>query len=256
MKLSDLILVYDYKEPLTKIPDSLGFGYYGTISGTQDKTKIQCHVCGLLFKSLFFHILSHDMTTTEYKERYGLAYQTTLTSPQFKEEKRQRYLQIFNATKRKTMRQKGQVQANKNPNFAKGRTLSLETKNKRGSCPDQILAKIQEATTTLGHTPSLLEFQREEYGQRYWALIKRTFKTWNNALKIANLKPKNPKHHTQGSKRYSKEELLENIRIFKQETNRAPTYSDFGTEMLPAYTTYQSHFKTLDNARTLAGIYN
>lgn len=251
MKLSDLTVIYNYKEPLTKVTS--GFGYFGCLSGTQEQDKLQCHICGELFKDLGMHVVyKHQVERHDYKERFGLARLTKLISPTYKDEKREAFLKAFDEKKRQKMSKKGHDKALQTPSKG-GVKISLETMNKRGSCPDQIIAKILETEKKLGHVPSLVEFQREDFGQRYWALIKRTFKTWNNVLKVARLK----KIHSPSrfvTHRYHPEELLEYISIFKQEEGRIPRYSDFSNGMLPAYTTYKSHFGTLEKARQLAHI--
>lgn len=66
-------LIYkNYKEPLTKVVD--GHGYYGTIAHTQCGGKIQCHICGFLYKDLSSHLRNtHKMTSKQYRERFQIA---------------------------------------------------------------------------------------------------------------------------------------------------------------------------------------
>lgn len=254
ISLNKLVVVYDYKEPLAKVQS--GFGYYGCLSGTSDKEKIQCHVCGKLFKDLNFHLKVHDIPVKDYKQKYGLASSTKLISPVMKQQRREKFMETFTFEKREKYRAmacKAWVASEKKGGA--NRKLSLETKNKRGSCPDQIIAKIIETTKKLGHVPSLQEFMREPFGDRYWHLIRRTYKTWNNALKVANLRRcLSPSQFI--THKYHPSELIELLSIFTQEEHRIPRYSDFGNGMLPAYTTYARKFGTLEKARSLAGVYD
>ncbi len=267
MRLSDLIVIYDYKEPLKAIPESLGFGYYGCISGTQGGTKIQCHICGLLFRCLSSHIgRVHNMGIREYQDLFSLVYETKLISPEFKKERRETYMQTFSKEEREKNQRKASKKAGRQYGKIHARPkLSLETLNKRGSCPDQIIAKILEVKKKLGHQPSQREFMVQDDGEKYFRYIRRTFKTWNEAIKVAGLTPQarweagraysKPERKPTGRRGYSKEELIEYLKLFKQEENRVPRCSDFGLGILPHIRTYQHHFKTLQNARSLANIY-
>jgi len=260
-----MTIVYNYKEPLREIPKEFGFGYYGCISGTEDMTKIQCHICGFLGKNLIFHIRGkHQMEQADYKEKFGLARKSKLVSPVYSKEKREAYLLKFDEAKRIKIRELATAKAlssDKNSTEirrSRKQDLRLEVKNKRGSCPDQILSKIFQVEQEIGHVPSLTEFRRYEFGERYWHLIRRTFKTWENALKMAGLEKKVPSNNSSPFviHKYNSEILLEYLSLRTQETRRIPRYSDLGEGMLPHYTTFARHFGTLENARRLAGVYN
>jgi hypothetical protein len=61
----------DYKEPLRPIED--GFGYMGTLATNDDRSLIQCHICGHYFGNLVMHVWSkHQMRSRAYKEKFGL----------------------------------------------------------------------------------------------------------------------------------------------------------------------------------------
>lgn len=122
-----------------------------------------------------------------------------------------------------------------------------------GTCPDQLLDKIHEVKKKLGHTPSLKQFMKETGGQRYKHLIIATFGSWLNALRLAGLQPKE-KELYHDYRRYTKEELLEHLRIFAQEHRKRPTESDFIRGLLPTTTTYLRHFGSIKEARRLADI--
>jgi hypothetical protein len=59
-----------------------------------------------------------------------------------------------------------------------------------------------------------------------------------------------------GHRNYSDEELLEYLRIFAQENGKVPTATDFRRGLLPSYECYIRRFKTIENARRLAGVYD
>ena len=130
----------------------------------------------------------------------------------------------------------------------------METKNKRGVCPDQLLAKIKEVAEKVGHTPSLVEFIEVTGTQRFKHLIFKTFGSWKNALKMVNLQPKEKRMGRYI--KYSSEELLEYLVIFAQENLRIPTSTDCRRGLLPDSAVYTRRFGSLPKARELAGVYN
>lgn len=252
---------YNYKEPLKSV--IAGFGYYGVILGTLDGRKIQCHVCGKLFARVDSHIgQAHDkMTAREYKEKFELAYTTALISENIRAELKERTLKwLASMTKedREKLRKENAKQLAKwNREHPEQPKLRLETKNKRGTCPDQLLEKIKEVAERIGHTPSKHEFIGETHTQRYVHLIYKTFGSWSNALKMTELSPREVKQ-LKGLKkpRYSNKELLEYLTIFAQENHKIPTHTDFRRGLLPSYGVYTRRFGKIENARKQAGVYN
>ena len=183
-----LVHVTIYKEPLRPVPKEIGFGYYGAILGTEDGALIQCHICGNLYSHLSSHVRhKHNIKSREYKERFLIAYSTSLVSSQ----ERKRLIAYMmeriesegwtgsKAEKYGLMgsesRKKGQPK------------LTLETLNKRGTCPDQLLNKINEVYLKLGHPPTLDEFEKATGGQKYKHLIYKTFGSYNEALKTLGI---------------------------------------------------------------------
>ena len=91
-KSKNWLLFYNYKEPLKEIKN--GYGYYGAILATEDGTKIQCHLCGGLYSELQAHIrMFHSMKVRDYKEKFELAYTTSLISESIRNERKMRTLE-------------------------------------------------------------------------------------------------------------------------------------------------------------------
>lgn len=243
-----------YKEPLRRIPRSEGHGFYGAILMTKDLDKIQCHVCGETHRTLAGHLAKHKMNGKEYKEKYQLAYSTALVSETFRTQLRQKTVDWI---KTLTPEQKAEyrIKARENQRWDHEQPkIRLETKNKRGTCPDQLLDQILKVAKKLGKTPSKHEFIGETGTQRYVHLIYITFGSWSKAVEMAGLAPRKivPKGNTIG--RYDDETLYEYLRIFTQENNRVPTFTDFRRGLLPSYETYTRRFGTIQRARDLAGV--
>ena len=250
------LTIKNYKEPLKKIPRKEGFGYYGTILVSKDGTLIQCHMCGKLFASLPGHIQrAHKTKVTDYKKTFDLAKSTALVSEMERYRMKQamlNYIKTLTPQQQKERREKMRDIFRKRGKFQP--TISLETKNKRGTCPDQLLAKITEVAKKLKHTPSLGEFIDETGTQRFKFLIIKTFGSWKNALKMLKMSPKGS-HSKGGRVKHTDQQLLEYLKIYTQENRKLPTATDCKRGLLPTYETYERHFETFENARQLAGVY-
>jgi len=131
----------------------------------------------------------------------------------------------------------------------------LETKNKRGTCPDQLLQKIKDAKKSLGHTPSKKDFIDYCGGQRFVHLIYKTFGSWSNGVKMAGMQQKEVLKKGKPRKpNYRKEELLEYLRIFYEENGRPPTETDTRRGLIPDSIAYRRIWGGMPAARLAAGI--
>lgn len=254
----------NYKTPLREIKN--GYGYYGALLSTIDGSGVQCHMCGELFTDLSFHILrKHELTVTEYRNKFMLSVRTALISENERLFRANRTIKWMKGRKQwqDTVTEAERKAHYKRMNEArwstKNKNLSLEIKNKRGTCPDQLLDKILEVAHKLGKTPTVIEFIDETGGQRYINLIYKTFGSWSKALKQVNLelhiqtRATGHKFPHQGGRGYTDEELLEYIRIFAEENRRKPTQTDCKRGLLPEYSCYK-RFGGFPTARELANI--
>lgn len=248
--MDKLYPIHVYKHPLK--PNVGGHGFLGVVLQTEDGTKLQCHVCGKLFRSLASHIqLAHETSVKEYRKKFSLMHNTALVSDV------ERVVRVDRMNNlRATMDFVGNtVKANKASVLAtKGKpyVMSLEVKNRRGSCPDQIIDKITQYHREHGKTPTRYEFEDAyAWGKRYVRLAERTFGSWSNALKKAGLEIRATEKREHG-KRWSDEEILELINLFRREEGRQPSFSDFRRGYLPHPTTVTRRFGSLDYARALA----
>lgn len=241
-------LVYpDYKEPLRALKE--GYGYFGTVALSKDKKKIQCHICGKMYKSVSSHLSqTHGMTVEEYKDKFGLAGTTTLIG----NATRKKFRDHYNKTKRKFLEHhrqkglKGTVERNKE---RKGNKLRMEIRNKRGNCPDQLIDKITKLYDKLGRAPSVAEY-RKEYGKGAPSQLYYYFGLWDNAFSKAGIKS----FKKQKEEKYTKEKLIEAFQTFYKRFNRTPQYSDLGNHGLPSRTPVRRLFDTMNIARYEAGV--
>jgi hypothetical protein len=246
-----------YKEPLIKIPKKIGYGFYGCLLASKDGKYVQCHICGKLFGELQAHVRqSHRMDIPEYREKFKLAKTTALISEDrrlFRKERTVLWMQSLTDEQKEQYKQWARDGRNKRSRAQP--QLRLETKNKRGTCPDQLLEKIKEVAIDIGKTPSKIEFIWATGTQRYVHLIYKTFGSWGNAIKMAKLSPLEKKKGGYVRK-YTNEELLEYLLIFTQENGKVPTFTDFKRGLLPSYSVYTTRFGSIEKARRIAGVYN
>lgn len=248
MKLTYL----NYKEPLKPVED--GHGYFGTLAQTEDGTEVQCHICGTLVENLGTHAWSkHGLKAREYRVKFQLGLRTPLCSDAFSEKYKALKVDLWNSLseEEKEARKEQMKLAQENTNRV-GNPRSLESLNRDGMCPDQLIEHIKSCAGKLGHSPTFKEFEIE-YNGKYVGAINRTFGSWNGAKRMAGLAfsktgsetPHNRSGHTN-------EVLLEYLRNFKQEKGYEPTCGDWRRGFLPSYNLYKHRFGGISKARQLA----
>lgn len=257
----DFITLHHYKEPLIKVKNGEGFGYYGALSSSRDGNFVQCHICGKLFKDLGSHVRQkHRMPLSEYREKFQLAYTTSLISESERERRKNGTLEWLKnmseeeKIKLRNKQRKGFLKYLKERGERIQPKIQLETRNKRGTCPEQLLEKIREAKEKLGHTPSKHDFIRYCGSQRYVHLIYKIHGSWKKAIEMCGYKISDKKGGS--PKRYEDKELLEYLKIFYIENNKIPTITDFRKGLLPDYETYRKRFGSIYKAREMAGVPN
>lgn len=255
IKYEDKILTLtNYKEPLREIQKGAGFGYYGALAVTTDGQYVQCHMCGQLFHNLGPHLYTkHKITARDYREKFQLAYQTSLTSETERQRMKEttlKWLKSMTPAQRKKLleyqiecaREGRRLRHSAQPK------IRLETMNKRGVCPDQLLDKIKEVKEKIGHTPTSKEFVKVLGTQRYKHLIFKVFGSWRDALKSMGEEIARPKNT------YTDDELIGYFKRYYEKTGNIPTYTDLKRGILPDYTTYKRRFGNLNYVRELAAI--
>lgn len=249
--MKDLIYT-NYKEPLTK--NVSGFGYLGTIAETKDGSSIQCYECGKLFVKLATHIKpAHKMTVREYKDKYQISYSTPLASRQARERQSVVYRENISANTHKKAvaglaKYRADVKAGKRKHILPKQGSLLERKNKNGTCPDQLIDKLQKLTDANGGHIGYRQLQKDHLA--FLGNLIRTFGTLNKARKMAGLQNKGYDVF-----RYSEAQLLEAMRDFYGRHKRVPTCTDFKSENnLPNYKAYTSRWGSINRARYFAGL--
>lgn len=234
-----------YKEPLREVPD--GFGYLGTLKFDKTNEFTQCHVCGYYFKQLGQHVrFNHGLKAEDYKSQFGLTRGAALTAPVTREKMRQAtWLKL---TPDQRVQRTKDLLANRGSR-PRGAGKSLQQKNREGRCPDQLLQKIIDLSELTEHTPSMKDCA-DILGHGWRMSILRTFGTWNNAVKLAGLKPNTA---ADGAKtRYSEVQAVAMLRDFKDQHGREPYISDLKDGLLPSEDVYRRLFGKFSKAKEFA----
>lgn len=238
-----IIFYEDYKEPLKAVPN--GFGYMGTIAVTENREKIQCHICGNLYRSLGGHLRLHKTNSRDYKIEFGLPLDAALVGDDLRVERQQNA--ISNSIGRPEEIKKYNEKVKKEGLKHGGHKMTLKTRNKKGICPDQVLEKILDLKEKIGRTPSLDEFH-EEYSGKYLSPIIYQHGSWLEAIKKLGLQSRKE------LRTVNKLKLLQDLVDFKEKHGRIPTTSDFKRGFLRDKNVYIRQFGTLNNARIEAGL--
>lgn len=244
---SMMILYEDYKEPLKTVSDAKGegYGYMGTLAMSDDREYIQCHICGDLYRALNAHIrLEHTISVPEYKKEFGLSSGTKLIGDSLRYDLQQKRIYRGQPEHLKVYVQKlksGEIKSYKRSDY------SLEWRNKKGLCPDQVLEKILDLKEKIGYIPSYEEFY-VEYKGRYVHSIKYLHGSWSKAVHKLGDRTR------EDLRRHSEEDLIEELKNFQNNHNRIPMTSDFNRGLLTNKGTFIRKFGTLNNARVAAGM--
>lgn len=262
------VYYYNYKEPFMDFED--GYGFLGALAYSEDQKKIQCHFCGQFFKAIrYSHIekcegvkayeKKHNVlieNCNDYKEAVGLNKSAVLVGEDTRlklvarsqEPHRKAQRKDWFTEENKQKRRKKLVKANKRRT---GEKISIEKRNKFGTCPAQLLERITEVHEALGHTPSKREFY-DYYKGKYIGAIYQVYGSWVNAVEKAGYTPVSKQEGA--NYKYSDEELLQHLISFYERYGRLSTYSDHARGLLPSYDTYTTHFGGINKARRLAGL--
>lgn len=259
----DTEIVYkNYKEPLTKVKN--GYGYMGVVATNKTGTHIQCHECGLFFEYLAGHIRLHKLDKYSYKNKYGLMFNTALISDATREKLVNSYKlrvnrvkdgkrveQAINASLKKYWAdvKSGKV---KRSDRRRGKG-SLEQKNLKGTCPDQLLDAIREVAEDLGRVPTVKEFGYYK-NSRFISPIYYTYGSWENAVRSAGYTPRGEAKDLAWQEARKRENLIKVMQDFYKRHGRVPTASDFRAGMIGNLKNYQREFGSIAEARRAADL--
>lgn len=233
---SGAIKLYNYKEPFMPVPQGC-YGYLGVLMHDAEADLIQCHICGEWLQTLNHHINKHGLTAKSYKVEFGLSNSTALIADGLREEYIKRANK--NPTNFKEL-QKGRIK--------RGRTapdhLALESKNKKGSCPLQILDRLDWIKQKLGRVPSPSEIRKIDKfegvtfnGSGLLKLLDKTYGSYENAIEQLNWSTVDIKRNH----KWTRKSLLEITEKFYKKHMRFASSSDMKRKLFPERNTFAQY---------------
>lgn len=246
---SGFVKLYNYKEPFMKYEG--GFGYQGVLLFDGESDKVQCHMCGKWFEQLGGHLIrEHNMYASDYKEMVGLFQTTALVSEKVREKL------IANGKNSKNLKigkKKSNAEKKKISNTLRKNADVRQRQNIVGTCPAQLLAKLQAEYQLLGQTPrDPKHANRVEKKYRKEALESakrlgaretyvRVFGSWANACEMANIPlRKAGQTITVRKSVWTKERAIEWTTEFIDANGRVPMFKD-----VPSALSNRYHIKKL-----------
>ncbi len=245
----NLIPLYKAQPPFMDF--KRGFGSLGVLMEDMDTGKIQCHLCGELFKSVARHVQHrHDMTADDYRAETGLGITTPLvcgnTSLLLREsgwvnlskEKLEKKRQLLMENSRSVHRRKA-------PGLKKFGPRSVQMQNLFGTCELQAQAYFWELYKKNGNrVPDTKSDEKLRY------LVYRRFTSYDEALKAWGVSDEEivQKKKAVWSKQAaatdrtkahpptlwdSVERVKSSLANFVRSEKRGPTFSELGNGRLP-----------------------
>lgn len=234
---------YNYKEPFMLYEG--GHGFQGVLLHDPVADKVQCHECGVWLDALAGHIhKEHKEDVATYKSKAGLSPNAALVN------ERIRALMSASASERMDghpgLQKAGVPQT---PELIATRAeamrqygASIEHKNKKGTCPAQLIDRLQKLAKEKGRTPSIDECT-------FSATIKRNFGSWREGIVCAGLEPRLPGGNAEFHRPFDREYLLNELRLFKDVNGREATSSDMRRGLISRFAAFQREFGSFVNAR-------
>lgn len=216
---------YNYKEPLMKFTE--GYGFVGALVFDGKTDKIQCHFCGEWLGSLPHHLRrEHNMTASEYKERVGLLQTTALISESARAkliasglDKR---LQNLRAGGKMTKEVREKIRATCKKNGSNPEQLNLH-----GTCPEQLIARMQKIARENGDKLRMRDFDNFD------EIVIKTYGSIKNACEIAGIPYREVGRTLKNElirKSYTDDRAINFIREYIVRFNKSPKRRDFTTQ--------------------------
>lgn len=244
---SGFVTLYNYKEPFMKYEE--GFGFRGVLLFDGMTDRIQCHLCGDWMEYLPNHLKrEHSMTAAQYKDRVGLRQSTALLGEM------QRAKLISNGLERRLSNlviqgAKSAEQREKIRQTSIRNGELMENKNERGTCPLQLITRLQNLASKLGRTPLNREITfdatlRKVFGNVKTAMLRAGLTPRASGRTVNNWRAKNPT--------YTRETLIQAFRDFREANDRNPSSSDARRGLVPRPENYYKHFGNWKTALDIA----
>lgn len=223
---SGFVTLYNYKEPFMDYKG--GYGYMGVLLFDGESDKVQCHLCGEWYIALGNHLhKEHAMRAIEYKQEVGLNKKTALIGENM----------------RAKLIKSGLERRLKNLQSRKGKVVSEEVKQKIsntlkenrfekmntvGTCPAQLIDRLQKLYNKLGRTPKMSEIGFEQ-------ALKLTYGSMEEACRVAGIPYRKEGKTVDNPRWIKKEQVLHFMSSFLKREGKFPSRKDFIREGVRGY---------------------
>lgn len=216
---SGYVTLYNYKEPFMKYDK--GFGYLGVLLFDGATDQIQCHLCGQWFKALPQHVSKeHNMMAAAYKQEVGLLQSTALISESTRAALIASGHKRFKNLRKGTKHTKEQIEKIRNTLIENGK--KFENMNLRGTCPEQLLDRLQKLYKEKGE-----DFSSRDIG--FSEALEKVYGSVREACTLAGIPYRKSGENKSYSHRikYTREDALAFFKEHLLRFERIPTSKDF-----------------------------
>jgi len=162
------VTLYNYKEPFMEFRG--GYGYEGVLLFDSETDKVQCHLCGEWCFYLPNHLhREHNMTAEKYKNKVGLRKNTALIGERTRAKLIASGTDRFNNLK---VHCTPHSEESRNKISETLKALRRQTQNETGTCPLQLINRLQNLYNDLGRTPTRKELSFHETLVKVYGSIK------------------------------------------------------------------------------------
>ena len=217
------VMVTDYKEPILPVNHG-GFGWYG-VQAYNDQGQLMCHECGGFYDHLGCHIRKHHLNRIEYKNKFGLLFQSNLSSAAAHEKNRILALErIAPVGKREALITRCK-QLRRTTHRGANRGIA-ELVNRHDTCRAQLLRRLGELAIKYGKDISVMQVRAES--TTLVGLLQREFGSFNEAKRLLRLQTREG-----GSRaKISRDVVIGDMVTFYNKYKRWPRMVDYRNKLL------------------------
>lgn len=222
------------KKPLVKVKK--GFGFKGVLLQNENRTLVQCHVCGKWYQGLNGgHLLTHNTNQRNYRKQFGLERMTGLvadaTSYQMEASKQERFHKMTDEEREKIKQRFLEIR--KSRVYVKQKHRE-EYKNKQNTCDAQIQYRLKAYVhqyrelpkrTMKGEGSRLIDLLKRKYGplEKGYALYGLPFKRKLNGharFRVYEMIAPNKESYFVNTRRFDKNDcykwMVDNCKVLSQ----------------------------------------
>jgi hypothetical protein len=254
---NDLFPLYKPEPPFMEY--SGGYGFMGVLLQSKETGKIQCHLCGRMFKNVARHVQhAHDIDDGGYKDEVGLNKHVPLVCESTSQKLRESFTSLSPEKKEKRIRlltRNNKRLHTENRYVKRSKGVSVQYQNQYGTCDLQAKHAFWKEYTALGHVPT-----NNEMSGRLKSLVYTRFKSYDEALRAWGIgeeellsyktysrgKTKIARAKSNFFPKYEKEVVDKQYREFYHQNKRLPTWTEARRLGFPCRTVFKRLYGTYD----------